>query len=80
MRMKIYKYARLGDDWVTERGGRRGSVGGKGGRVKERRDGGRGGKGLTEVDCPVCFCCVLRDPVACVCVSVFVSWCVFFFV
>lgn len=32
--------------------------------------GGRGGKGLTEVDCPVCFCYVLRDPVACVCVSV----------
>lgn len=40
--------------------------------------GGRGGKDLTEVDCPVCFCYVLRDPVAYVCVC-FVSWyvCVF---
>lgn len=38
--------------------------------------GGRGGKGLTEVDCPVCFCYVLRDPVACVCVSLGMCVCV----
>lgn len=62
---------------MTESRGRWESAGRKkGGRVKGG-EGGRGGKGLTEVDCPVCFCYVLRDPVACTCVSVmcvFVSW------
>lgn len=69
VRMKIYKYMSSGDDRVTEWSKSR-----KCWREKEEGSrvggGGRGGKGLTEVDCPVCFCYVLRDPVACVCVSV----------
>lgn len=39
--------------------------------LRAKREG-RGGEGLTEVDRPVCFCYVLRDPVACICV--YVSW------
>lgn len=69
--MKFYKYVRAGDDRMAE-GGRRGQYEEEEGvGFRERMGGGgakgewRGGAGLTEVDCPVCVCRVLRDPVAC---------------
>lgn len=61
VRMKTYKYVRLGDEQGTESEGSRESWQDK--RAEEWRGGG--GKVLTEVDCPVCsvMCYVTLLPV-----------------
>lgn len=68
VRMKIYKYVRFRDNQEAESGEGESTGRNRGGR-------GGGGEGLTEIDCPVCFCCVLRDPVTCtLCLSVCLSF------
>lgn len=74
VRMKTYKYVRLGDEQRTESVGIRESWQDE--RAEEWRGGG--GKVLTEVDCPVCS--VLRHPVACVLSILPPGMCVFVFV
>lgn len=70
VRMKMYKYVRFRDNQEAESGEGESTGRNRGGR-------GGGGEGLTEIDCPVCFCCVLRDPVTCtLCLSVCLLVCV----